>query len=369
MGARSEQFLQRLVNSRIIKISGSEVIPAGESGINRNKVNMFELKNQIAMAAGESMDTSYMFDSEVAVKETEAIEGKDLIKITLDKMDEFYKSMGRIITSNPGLIDQTGNFRKNPMVKAVVFPALDVLAYAYESESNVIMEALNKLVSLVSSPSIAKKLKGTTATPFFYEGLQLLLLETLYHLCNMVPVSLNKGVSMNDLKSVTNTTVMESYIAMVTDIASPEVYDVLANTITFESTPVKKNTAGAESGFLDFSNIADTPYSKYPEFDIYAGGESIVNAINFKKSGKLDMILSVLSACSLTAQMLSDKSLRNRYDSISQIAGMIKDNNPDSRKRTLDEVINKYRGNLIDDITKRKALQESQENRAIEALF
>lgn len=369
MGVRANQFLNRLIQNKIIKPNYTGVISGGESGTDKKPIAFFHLKNQIAIAAGESMDTSLMSDEEIPTAQMEAEEGKDLIKITLDKLDDYYKAMSRIITSNPGLIDQTGTFKKNPMVKAMIYPALDILAYAYEEESNPIIEALNKVVSLISNASIAKKLKGTQATPFFYEGLQLILMETLYQLCNMVPVTLNKGVSMNDLKNVTNTSVMESYIAMITDIASPEVFDVLSNNIAFEDTPVKKNAAGAESGFLDFSGIADTPYAKYPEFDKYAGGESIVNAINFKKSGKLDIILSTLSACTLTAQMLSEKSLRNRYDTIQQIDAMIKDNNPDSRKRTLDEVINKYKGNLIDDLTKRKALQEAEENNAIEALF
>lgn len=369
MGVKSDQFFNRLVKHKIFKTSYGEVIPGGESGIGRKRISFYNLKNQIAVAAGESIDTSLLNEDEIEPAKLEAQEGKDLIKITLDKLDDYYKAMSRIITSNPGLIDQSGTFKKNPMVKAMIYPALDILAYAYEEESNPILEALNKVVTLISNASIAKKLKGTQSTPFFYEGLQLILMETLYQLCNMVPVTLNKGVSMNDLKNVTNTSVMESYLAMITDIASPEVYDTLSNSVAFEDTPVKRSTGGAESGFLDFSGIADTPYAKYTEFDQYAGGESIVNAINFKKSGKLDVILSTLSACTLTAQMLSEKSLRNRYETVQQIDAMIKDNNPDSRKRTLDEVINKYKGNLIDDLTKRKALQEAEENNAIEALF
>ena len=365
MGKRADEFFNRLAD--IKKVKPVTIMTAGEGA---RTLNGASFNRQLAIAAGESIDTSIVRDDEIDQATELAEEGTDLIKITLDSLDTYYKAMNKIIASNPGIIDQSGVFKRNPMVKDMIFPALDALKYAYEDETNPIFESINKVVSLISNGATAKKLKGTGQSPFLYEGLQLVLMETLYHLVNMIPVSINKGVSMNDLGTVTNTKVLESYISMITDIASPEFYSTLSNKIEFEETPVAAGVqVGAESGFINTSGLADTPYAKYPEFDVYAGGESILNAINFKKSGSLDIILSVLDACTLTAQMLADKSLKNRYDSVKLVSTLMNDSNADSRNRTIDEVVTKYRANLLDDIAKRKALQEKQELNTIEVMF
>lgn len=229
--------------------------------------NMRRIRNAFIVSSEEATE-AIVPDEEnnetVEEAKENSVTSPELMKAILESLDKLDIHLKKVVQSNPNIVETTGSFRKTEMNK-ILQMGFEVLEKVYIDENGEDDERLRKLKTLftILNNGTLKRLVGGSKEPFIYEGYQLILLECLFYMVSLVPTSIDKNKTVNEIIEENPATliVFHTYMKMLDNITSPEYIKALG---TAEFIASSSNVASNSP-----VPVSETPYVNMPEFDKY----------------------------------------------------------------------------------------------------
>ncbi|MGL5715708.1 MAG: hypothetical protein ACRCX2_21985 [Paraclostridium sp.] len=364
MDKRSDKFLSNLIKSKKVTLdrgfTGSRQVP------------FLDFDREIRMVCGESVDAVSIdtIDTGIDQNETTASLLKDapnLTKMGMESMDKWTNVFNTLYSSNSNNIEVTGNFKKNPLYKTFVIPAMETLTTLFDEKGsdveNPYIAYLQKMHDLLCEQTTMKCVSGGTKAPFLYEGFQIVFLEALHQTIMASFVAISKDIDLETVYEETKNKVFKTYFIMLEDICSEQnmvMYKQFGKEIIY-NIPVNKD--------IDTGSVAESPYFKYKDIVALAKGENLTNVTSIKNAGMLDIILVMLDAMILTTESLGGQSLDVRYKFFDTMRAYMDETDSTARGMKENELRTKYNNIVTTDAEIRANLEKEQDKQTVKVVF
>lgn len=206
----------------------------------------------------------------------------NMMKIIANYTNDYTKNFEDIYNRNKEIIDFTGDFKASGIYNDFINPSMTILTQVFKD--NDVIKHVEKLIELLQDKRKMISVTGKPSNPFLYEGMQLVLIETVRTLMALIPSSIKQNAPINEVIDKMNLNVAKCLIQMTADLV--EIGPMLGNKIYYVEPVVSEVTGKSEQ-------IHETPYAKLEVFnreDITGAtpaAESIMNLIEIKNNNAL----------------------------------------------------------------------------------
>lgn len=271
----------------------------------------------------------------------------NMVKIISNYSNQYALNFEAFVKTNPEFIDYTGDFKQIEMFNNFVAPAMDLLNKVFKDDP--IIKHLESLIELMSEKRKVLAVCGKPDNPFVYEGMQIVLYDTLRSILACVPYSIKNNQNLSEVIESMQLNVVKALIQMVADLV--ELAPMMGTKIYYVEPVVSEITGKSEE-------IANTPYAKldvmnrngnesYAFSRMRLANESIMNLVEIKNNKAL-VEFSVLNKMMLVITGLT-KDVNMKDACISTLTRVLKlaSSNTDDIVPEIDACIETFRNEIF----------------------
>lgn len=306
---------------------------------------------------GEEEGTGYEFNPGEMEEPDVDLEGGsegdvvNFMEMSGSLMNTYLKNMDEVSKNNKNLIDLTGNIKENSMYEKFIDPGIKtVLLYSKDTQ---LQKKIENFMSVLEDKKKMTSICGTKQSPFIYESLQLLLIESLRQLLAVMPLAIKKSISIEDTVEQLGYTHISKLIEAMVDIA--EIQNLFGDKIYFMEPDEAKELSDTNE------SINSTPYVQNAAFEnmrethrflsTYSATESILNLIEIRNNKSLMEFSLVMKLCIFISSLVADINLNASCNSVlSTVKGLLTmdiTNGGESAESTIDNIIEQMRSEII----------------------
>ena len=206
----------------------------------------------------------------------------NMLKIIGNYTNEYTENYQKLLVTNKDVIETTGDFKANILFNDFINPAMTILEQVYNESPSI--KHIRGLIDLMMEKRKMISIAGKPDTPFIYEGMQLVLLETIRTMLALIPSTIKQNQSLEEVMSSMNLNVPKCLIQMCADLI--ELSPLYGSKIYFVEPVVSEITHKSEE-------LANTPYTDLDVFNNPSmkgntpAGESIMNLVEIKNNNAL----------------------------------------------------------------------------------
>lgn len=208
----------------------------------------------------------------------------NLTKVLGEYINNYALNFEMFIKNNKDFIDYSGDFKQTDHYNGFINPAMDILNKVFQDDP--IIKHVESLIEIMSNKRTVLSVCGKPDNPFMYEGMQIVLVDTIRNLLACIPYSIKNNKTLSEVIDSMQLNVVKCLIQMVADLV--EVSNLFGTKIYYVEPVVSEITGKSEE-------IANTPYTK---LDVMSRGnesftgmrlanESIMNLIEIKNNKAL----------------------------------------------------------------------------------
>lgn len=282
---------------------------------------------------------------DVDLKVPEESDVINLVEMSSSLMNTYYKNMD-VIYRKYKFIDLTGNIKENDLYEKFIQPALAIIkVYSKETE---LEKKLDEFMNLIEDRKKMVSICGTKNSPFIYEMLQLLLIETLRQLLAVMPMAIKGSMSIEETIEKYGYSHISKMLEGMMDILG--IKNVLGNKIYYKdpgdvkelSVLTDNPTNEAIKGTIYDNSAFESMYELNKFLTTYSASESIMNIIEIRNNKSiLEFSLVMKLAIWITSIMKEIGTEGNYVNSTKTVLDEIKDLLTEDGAQVVDEIDNK----------------------------
>ena len=232
----------------------------------------------------------------------------NMVKIIGNYTNQYALNFETFVKSNPDFIDYSGDFKQIDMYNNFVSPAMDIITKMFKDDP--IVKHLEGLVEIMSEKRKVLSICGEPDNPFLYEGMQIVLYDTLRSVLACIPYSIKNNQSLAEVIESMKLNVVKCLIQMVADLV--EVAPILGSKIYYVKPVVSEITGKSEE-------VTSTPYAKLEVMNrgnesftrMRLANESIMNLVEIKNNKALVEYSALSKMMVVITGLTKDLSLKD----------------------------------------------------------
>lgn len=266
----------------------------------------------------------------------------NMMKIIANYTNDYTQNFEDIYKRNKDVIDFTGDFKASGIFNDFINPSMTILTQVFKD--NPIMSHVEKLIELLQDKRKMISVMGKPSTPFLYEGMQLVLIETVRTLLALIPSSIKQNAPVNEVIDSMNLNVAKCLVQMTADLV--EIGPMLGNKIYYVEPVVSEVTNKSEE-------ITNTPYAKLDVFNKDEVGkqtpaaESIMNLVEIKNNNALLEFSALNKMMTVITGLLKDVDIaikcKEMFDKITNVMAA----NPENTEGAVADALDYARNEVI----------------------
>ena len=304
---------------------------------------------------GDYRDTfdpgEFEVDADVSLDGAEETDVVNIMEMSGTLMNTYLTNMDQILRGNKSIIEYSGNIKEHPLYEKFINPAIKViLLYSKETQ---LEKKINEFMAVIEDKKKMTSICGTKNSPFIYESLQLLLLESLREILAVMPLAIKNSMSIEDAVEKFGYNQIKKLIEAMVDVA--EIRNLFGDKIYFMEPDEAKELS--ESNEV----INQTVYSQNAAFEsmreisrflsTYSATESILNLIEIRNNKALMEFSLIMKLCIFITALTKDINLANSCQSVlskvKELLVMDVTSNVDEAKGSIDTIIEELRSEVI----------------------
>lgn len=266
-------------------------------------------------------------------------------------MNTYLKNMDTFNKNNKNLLDYTGNIKENSLYDKFIEPATKViLLYSKETQ---LEKKVNNFMSVIEDKKKMLSICGTKQSPFIYESLQILLIESLRQLLAVMPLAIKNAMSIEDAISKYGYTHIAKLVEALVDVA--EINALFGDKIYFMQPDEAKELSDTNESINNTPYVQNAAFEKMTEMNrflsTYSATESILNLIEIRNNKSLMEFSLIIKLSIFISSLVMDVNLVASCNSVlsvvQKLLTMDIQQDGESAENSIDEIISQMRSEII----------------------
>lgn len=209
----------------------------------------------------------------------------NMTKVIGQYVNNYALQLEEFVKRNRDMIDYSGDLKQIPWFNTFVNPAMELIKKVFMDDP--IVKHLENLIETMSNKRNMLSITGKQDSPFLYEGMQIVLIDTIRNVLACIPYSVKNNQNLSEVIESMKLNVIKCLVQMVADLV--EVSPMFGTKIYYVEPIVSEITGKSEE-------IANTPYSNLEVMQrgqesafsyMRLANESIMNLVEIKNNKAL----------------------------------------------------------------------------------
>lgn len=265
-------------------------------------------------------------------------------------MNTYLKNMDGVSKTNKNLIDYSGNIKEHSMYEKFISPAIKtILLYSKETQ---LEKKINNFMTVIEDKKKMLSICGTKQSPFIYESLQLLLIESLRQLLAVMPLAIKNTISIEDAIEKFGYTHISKLVEAMVDVA--EISSLFGEKIYFMEPDEAKELSDSNEAINNTPYVQNVAFEKMSEMNrfltTYSATESILNLIEIRNNKSLMEFSLVMKLCIFISSLVKDVNLNASCNSVLETIKKLLTmdiTNGEAVENSIDDIIAQMRSEVI----------------------
>ena len=267
-----------------------------------------------------------------------------IVKVISNYNNRYALNFEQFVKNNREFIDYSGDFKQTSHYNSFVNPAMDLIDKVFQNDP--IVKHLQSLIDVMTNKRTVLSVCGKPDNPFIYEGMQIVLVDTLRNVLACIPYSIKNNQSLSEVIESMKLNVVKCLIQMVADLV--EVSNLFGTKIYYVEPIISEITGKSEE-------LANTPYTK---LDVLQNGnesftgmrlanESIMNLIEIKNNKALVEYSALTKMMLVITGLTKDVNLAESASNILSEVLRLTTNNGEDIVANIDTTIEVFRNEVF----------------------
>lgn len=290
-------------------------------------------------------------DVDVSLGDVDETDVVNIMEMSGTLMNTYLTNMDQILRTNKNVIEYSGNIKEHAMYEKFIDPAIKiVLLYSKDTQ---LEKKINEFMSVMQDKRKMTSICGTKKSPFIYESLQLLLLETLRELLAVMPLAIKNSMSIEDTIEKFGYNQIKKLLEAVVDVV--EIKNLFGEKIYYKEPDEAKELSDTNEA------INQTVYAQNAAFEsmielsrflsTYSATESILNLIEIRNNKALMEFSLIMKLCIFITSLVKDVNLGlscpNVLSKVKDLLTMDVASDADTAKNNVDAISEELRAEVI----------------------
>lgn len=275
-----------------------------------------EIGDNISDEDTSGFDPGEMGDVSVDLEGGNEADVVNFMEMSGTLMNVYLKNMSNVTKNNKNLIDYSGNIKENSMYEKFIEPAIKtILLYSKDTQ---LEKKINNFMTVIEDKKKMLSICGTKQSPFIYESLQLLLIESLRQMLAVMPLAIKHTISIEDAVEKFGYNHISKLIEALVDVA--EINSLFGDKIYFMEPDEAKELSETNENINNTPYVQNVAFERMTEMNRFlstnSATESILNLIEIRNNKSLLEFSLIMKMCIFISSLVADVNLNASCNSV-----------------------------------------------------